>query len=159
MDTDESKIVLKLRVKSGELQLEGSRQVIMDMLEHDLPKIIESISQAIPPETGVQKTLIQPTGETALQSAFSSPSASPNIDAEPPPSVQAKSCSEAIFALLSTPWGRKKPRTLSEIKVALDANALHYSGKVIGFTLTRLTRRQKLRRWKAEEGFIYTVGA
>jgi len=159
LETDESKIVLKLRIKSGELQLEGSRQVIMDMIEHDLPKIIESISQAIPPESDIQKSFTQHTEETASQSTFSPPATAPNTGVEPPPSVQAKSCGDAIFTLLSTPWGRKKPQALSGIKAALDANALHYSGKVIGFTLTRLTRRQKLRRWKTEDGFVYTVGA
>ena len=152
----ESKIILRLKVGEGEIQLEGSRQAILEMLEKDLPKIVESFSRVTVERTGTYPPA--PGTETAAEP--SPPTVSSRLEeAEPYPSVRAKSCADAITTLLSTAWGKRKPRTLSDIKEALEANALHYSGKVIGFTLTRLTRRQKLRRWKSEEGFVYTLGA
>jgi len=152
---DESKIVLRLRLRVGEdeIQLEGSRKAILEMIENDLPRIVESISKILPAKPSAQVEL-QPSGVEAAPTVGTSPP-----DVESYPSVQAKTCSDAIVGLLSTSWGRRKPRTLSEIKEALEASALHYSTKVIGFTLTRLTRRQKIRRWKSQEGFIYTVPA
>ncbi|RLG92607.1 MAG: hypothetical protein DRO36_00935 [Candidatus Hecatellales archaeon] len=145
---DESRIILKVRVGGYEVQFEGSRENVLRMLEEDLPKIVESLSK-VKPET------VQPSTEVVS-------SEKPLLEAqmeESYPSIQAKSCAEAILALLSTPWGRKKPRSLSEIKAALEVNALHYSGKVIGFTLTRLTKRQKVRRWKTEAGYVYTIAS
>jgi len=142
---DESKIVLKLKIGGNEIQFEGSRENILKMVEEDLPKIVESISK-VKPELSSSK----PSGQI--------PVAEPSLEIEETyPQIQAKSCAEAILALLSTEWGRKKPRSLSEIKSALDVNALHYSGKVIGFTLTRLTKKQKVRRWKTEAGYVYTI--
>jgi hypothetical protein len=144
---DESKIVLRLKIGGNEIQFEGSRENILRMLEEDLPKIIESISK-------VKVETPQPIEFSTVEK--------PPLEPQPEesyPSIQAKSCAEAILALLSTPWGRKKPRSLSEIKSALEVNALHYSGKVIGFTLTRLTKKQKVRRWKTEAGYVYTIAA
>lgn len=141
----ENRIVLKLKIGGDEIQFEGSRENILKMLEEDLPKIVESISKVKVEATQPTKlsTVEEPQLETQLE--------------EPYPSIQAKSCAEAILALLSTSWGRKKPRSLSEIKAALEVNALHYSGKVIGFTLTRLTKKQRVRRWKTEAGYVYTI--
>jgi len=146
---NEGKIILKLRIGNNEVQLEGSRQDILEMLEKDLPQIVENISkikfEQPPSGTEVSFTSQEKPAELGVEEQY--------------PSIQAKSCSEAILALLSTPWGRKKPRSLSEIKSALEVNALHYSGKVVGFTLTRLTKKQKVRRWKTEEGYVYTVAS
>jgi len=135
----EPRIILKLKIGETELQLEGSRQTVMEMVNQDIPKIIENISKI---------SLSRTIPEKALNTS--------QVGEEQYPSITAKSCSEAILALLSTPWGRK-PKGLSQIKSALETNALHYSSKVIGFTLTRLTKKQKLRRWKTEAGFVYTI--
>lgn len=150
----ESRISLRFKVGGIELQLEGPRQLILEMLESDLPKIFESLSkitaerQPPQPATPIDQVAVAPQGTSSIPAP---------MEPETFPSISAESCADAIVALLSTDWGRKKPRALAEIMAALEANALHYSRRVIGFTLTRLTRRQKVRRWKAKEGFIYTV--
>ncbi|MCX8176044.1 MAG: hypothetical protein N3E48_02290 [Candidatus Bathyarchaeota archaeon] len=152
MNNDNGKIILRLRIGNSELQLEGSRQNILEMIEKDLPKIFEAISKA---EIFKDKEEHLPPPLTQQEEGFPTPH---NL-AEPYPSISAKSCPEAILQLLSTPWGKKKPRTLSEIKEVLEANALHYSNKVVGFTLTRLTKKQKVRRWKTEQGYVYTLAS
>ncbi|MGP3667370.1 MAG: hypothetical protein ACKD6N_00720 [Candidatus Bathyarchaeota archaeon] len=151
MNNDSGKIILRLKIGNSELQLEGSRQNILEMIEKDLPKIFEAISKA---EIFKGKEEY-PSPLTKQEESFP---VSHNLS-EPYPSISAKSCPEAVVQLLSTSWGKKKPRTLSEIKEVLDANALHYSNKVIGFTLTRLTKKQKVRRWKTEHGYVYTLAS
>lgn len=144
----EGKIVLKFRIGDADVQLEGSRNDILEIIEKDLTKIVEGL-------TKIPKIGFPTTSKTEMNQHIIQP-ATPQL-AEPFPSIQAKSCAEAIVNLLSSEWGRTKPRSISEIRAALEVNALHYSEKVIGFTLTRLTKKQKLRRWKTESGFVYTT--
>ncbi|MFQ5997815.1 MAG: hypothetical protein ACE5KO_00755 [Candidatus Bathyarchaeia archaeon] len=146
----ENKINLRIKIGTFELEFEGSRQTVLEMAEQDLPRLVELVSKSLP---SIASTTVE-----AVQSA-QSPSLPENQLEDSPASVQGESCADAIVNLLSTEWGRKRPRTLGEIKESLDANALHYSGKVIGFTLTRLTRRQKVRRWKLGESFVYTLAS
>ncbi|MFQ5763276.1 MAG: hypothetical protein ACE5PO_09590 [Candidatus Bathyarchaeia archaeon] len=145
----EPQITLRIKTANFEIQLEGPRETLLDMTDKDLPKIVEAVSKLVAPPPTPQPSAITAQPQPAVVEA--APGA-----AEPPPTVTADSCGDAILALMNTPWGRAKPRCLSEIKDALEANALHYSGKVIGFTLTRLTRKQKLRRWKTDDGYVYT---
>lgn len=147
----ESKVTLRIKIGTSELEFQGSRQTVMEMMEQDLPKLVELVSRSL-------SSIAPASVEPATAATQSLPSAENQTgEFAPVASVQGQSCADAIVGLLSTEWGRKKPRNLSEIKDSLDANALHYSGKVIGFTLTRLTRRQKVRRWKVGESFVYTL--
>ena len=70
------------------------------------------------------------------------------------PSVQG--CSDAIRALMRTDWG-KRPRSMSEIKKALEANALHFSKGTLSGTLTTMTKRGELRRVKKEGRWKYLI--
>lgn len=146
----ENKVNLRIKIATFELEFEGTRQTVMEMAEQDLPRLVELVSKSL---SSIASTTVE-----AAQSV-QSPSSTGNKLEDSPASVQGESCADAIVNLLSTEWGRKKPRALGEIKESLDANALHYSGKVIGFTLTRLTRRQKVRRWKLGESFVYTLAS
>ncbi len=123
--------------------------MMLEMIENDLPKIIDNLSK-IPKIETIPLTSREEPRQTVTQPILPS-------EKEVYPSIQAKSCAEAIVNLLSTDWGKTKPRSISEIRSASEANALHYSERVIGFTLTRLTKKQKLRRWKTESGFVYTI--
>ena len=144
----EGKIVLKFKIGDTEIQFEGPRNDMLDMIEKDLPKIVESLNKI--PKIDLSAVTPRETIQTVIKPALQG-------EKESYPSIQAKSCADAIITLLSTEWGKMKPRSISEIRSAFEVNALHYSEKVIGFTLTRLTKKQKLRRWKTESGFIYTV--
>lgn len=64
-----------------------------------------------------------------------------------PEIVSVQGCASAIRVLLKTNWGQQ-PKTMNEIKKALEANALHFSKGTLSGTLTTMTRRGDLRRVK-----------
>ena len=68
------------------------------------------------------------------------------------PSVQG--CTDAIRVLLETDWG-KHPRSMNEIKRALEANALYFSKGTLSGTLTAMTKRGILRRVKEDGRWKY----
>lgn len=71
-----------------------------------------------------------------------------NIEKFPFPELPSGlGCSDAIRALLQTEWG-KQPRSMVELKEALEANALYFSKGTLSGTLTLLTKKGHLRRFK-----------
>jgi len=68
------------------------------------------------------------------------------------PSVQG--CSDALRAVMKTDWGRQ-PRSMKEIKKALDTNGLYFSKGILSGTLTAMTKRGELRRVKEEGRWKY----
>lgn len=75
-----------------------------------------------------------------------------NQSAPEMPPVQG--CSDAIRALMKTDWG-KQPRSMSEIKKALEANALHFSKGTLSGTLTTMTKRGDIRRARKDRRWKY----
>ena len=71
---------------------------------------------------------------------------------------ESANCSEAVLRLLETDWGRRAPRTLSELVEALRANAVHYPASTLSGVLAWLVRRGKIKRWKTERGYVYVLG-
>jgi len=68
------------------------------------------------------------------------------------PSVQG--CSDAIRVLMETDWG-KHPRSMNQIKRALEANALYFSKGSLSGILTAMTKRGELRRVKENGRWKY----
>jgi len=68
------------------------------------------------------------------------------------PSV--KGCSDAIKILMGTDWGRH-PRSMNEIKKALEANALYFSKGSLSGTLTVMTKKGELQRVKENGRWRY----
>lgn len=54
--------------------------------------------------------------------------------------------SDAIREILNSPWGKKEPRTMSEIMEVMGANALYFSKSTVSGVLTNLTKSGELRR-------------
>ena len=72
-----------------------------------------------------------------------------------PEMSMAGSCSDAIDALLSTEWG-KKPRSISELREAMEANVIVYPKTTLSGTLVWMVKKGKLRRWKDKNrGYLY----
>jgi hypothetical protein len=65
-------------------------------------------------------------------------------------------CPGAIRALMGTDWGQK-PRSMIEIKRALEANALYFSKGTLSGTLTIMVKRGELRRMKEEGRWKYLI--
>ena len=68
------------------------------------------------------------------------------------PSVQG--CTDAIRALLETDWG-KHPRSMNEIKRALEVSALYFSKGTLSGTLNLMTKRGMLQRVKRDGRWRY----
>ena len=83
--------------------------------------------------------------------------ATPQISGEEFPELPSGlGCSDSIRALLQTEWG-KQPRSMAEIKEALEANALHFSKGTLSGTLTLMTKGGHLRRFKKAGKWVYVV--
>ena len=71
------------------------------------------------------------------------------------PRIRAvQGCPDALRALMKTDWGGQ-PRSMKEIKKALDANALYFSKGILSGTLTTMTKRGELQRVKEEGRWKY----
>jgi hypothetical protein len=66
-------------------------------------------------------------------------------------------CEEAITRILHTDWGKWRPRTVEELKEALQANGLDYPVRVLTGTLSGLVKKGKIRRWNTDAGFVYIL--
>jgi len=64
--------------------------------------------------------------------------------------------SNAIRALLQSEWGRE-PRTMNEIKDALETNALYFTKGTLSGTLTMMTKRGNIRRIKRSGRWAYIL--
>jgi len=73
-----------------------------------------------------------------------------------PQIVSVQGCADALRTLMKTDWG-KQPRSMKEIKNALDANALYFSKGILSGTLTAMTKRGELRRVKEEGRWKYLI--
>ncbi|HDQ05309.1 MAG TPA: hypothetical protein ENN36_01125 [Candidatus Bathyarchaeota archaeon] len=125
------------RVKIGqrEIEISGSREEVMKVIE-ELPQLMETVSKAFE-STATAKETDQPDN-----SAY--------------PSVSASGCSEAVLQLLASDWGRQ-PRSLPELGEALKANAVYYPSTTVSGVLAWLTRKNKIKRWKTDKGYVYVL--
>lgn len=66
-----------------------------------------------------------------------------------------KGCTEAVRALIRTEWGMN-PRSMNDIRKALESNGLYFSKGTLSGTLTMLVKRGELRRVKEDGRWKYT---
>jgi len=139
---ENSRFTLRIRIGDQEVEFGGTREDVMAALE-DLEEIIGKVSRAFR-EGSIQR------GEETTDAETPSKAGYPTIP-------RTKKCSEAIISLLQTEWG-KTPRTLSELREGMEANAIHYPSSTLSGTLNWLVKKGKLRRWKGEDGkYLYTL--
>jgi hypothetical protein len=125
------------RVKVGqqEIEISGTREEVVKTLE-ELPRLMENVLKALESTKNREKT---------------SQTANPTY-----PSISASSCSEAVLQLLASDWG-KQPRTLPELGGALKANAVYYPSTTMSGVLSWLVRKNKIKRWKTDKGYVYVL--
>lgn len=66
-------------------------------------------------------------------------------------------CADAIKAILESDWGNKEPRTMPELKEALETNGIYFPKGTISGMLTYLTKKGYLRRMKKDNIWAYTL--
>ena len=125
------------RVKMGkhEIEISGTWEEVIKTIE-ELPSLMASILKAFESTKNVR------TASKSVTSTY--------------PSIFSSSCSEAVLQLLGTDWG-KQSRTLTELGEALKANALHYPSTTISGVLAWLVRKNKIKRWKTDKGYVYVL--
>ncbi|MFQ6052789.1 MAG: hypothetical protein ACE5OO_00985 [Candidatus Bathyarchaeia archaeon] len=140
-----SKSPFRLRVRIGEMEVElgGAREEVISTLD-DLNGIIDKVSEAFKVESRNLARKSEPLKAQSTSPVF------PRI----PRTTQ---CSEAVVSLLSTEWG-KTPRTISELREAMEANAIFFPKTTLSGVLVWLVKKGKIRRWKDKKrGYLYVL--
>lgn len=145
MESSDKSFTVRIKVGNNEVELSGSYEDVMKTLEK-ISELVSNIALAF----GNMPTqhLIQ---ENASQTQMPD-EGFPSLTVDP-----ATPCPDAIVQLLSTEWGRKKPRTLSELLAAMKVNAIHYPEGTVKGRLTDLTKRGVLRRISSRRGYEYIL--
>jgi len=139
------------RVKMGEYEVEisGTREEVLRTVE-DLPSLMVNVQKAF--ETVKPKTV------ATLTIKKEAPKEETGAPAQKYPKiVHTDNCGEAILRVLETDWGKWRPRTMDELKEALKANGLDFSGRVLAGVLMGLVKQGKVRRWKTDAGHVYIL--
>ena len=133
---------LKIRIGEVEVELGGEKAEVLSTLD-ELPRIVEKVSASFPSESTTNKQRQKKPQENESE-------ALPQI----PRTTQ---CSEAVTSLLSENWG-KTPRTISELKEAMEANAVFFPKTTLSGVLVWLVKKGTVRRWKDKKrGYLYTM--
>lgn len=137
------------RVKLGEYEVEikGTREEVKKTIE-ELPILIMNVNKAfdiIKPKTVA--TLTVKTGTTKEETHTQ----------KYPKITPTENCDEAVIRVLETDWGKWRPRTIDELREALQANGSNYSGRVLATVLMGLVKKGKIRRWNTDAGFVYIL--
>ena len=137
------------RVRMGEYEVEmnGTREEVLITIE-DLPSLITNVHKAF--ENVKPKTVTTLTVKTGSQKEQTDVHKYPKI-------MQTENCDDAIIRALETDWGKWRPRTMDELKDALKANGLDYSGRVLAGVLMGLVKRGKVKRWNTDAGYVYIL--
>ena len=133
---------LRIRFGDVEVELGGKRDEVLATLEN-LDEIFDKISGLLDVEiVSLQETPDRSDDESLLDY--------PKIN-------RTSKCSEAVVALLTTEWG-KTPRTISELREAMEANAIFFPKTTLSGVLVWLVKKGKIRRWKDKKrGYLYVL--
>jgi hypothetical protein len=133
-----------VRIGDMEVELGGVREEVISALDN-LDEIVEKVSNAFKLEVNsAQVEQIAPTPQPSEPTMF------PKIS-------RTNQCGDAVVALLSTEWGRS-PRTIAEIREAMEANAIFFPKTTLSGVLVWLVKKNKIRRWKDKRrGYVYIL--
>jgi hypothetical protein len=136
---------LKVKIGDMEVELGGNKAEVLSALD-ELPSIVEKVSASFQGESSGHR----PHPKRQVENG--APEALPQI----PRTTQ---CSEAVTSLLATPWG-KTPRTIAELREAMEANAVFFPKTTLSGVLVWLVKKGTVRRWKDKKrGYLYTMNA
>ena len=134
-----------LRVKIGdvEVELSGERDQVLSTLD-DLDQIVSKINSAI-------------NGDKKKRQGKPTPAKNEVSPHDYPTITRTSQCGETVVSLLSDEWG-ETPRTIGEIREAMEANAIFFPKTTISGVLVWLVKKGQLRRWKdKKKGYLYVI--
>jgi hypothetical protein len=139
-----SKLSLRVRLKKGDTEVEVSGT------EKEVAATFKNLKQWLD-----EFSSLSSENAPSREGSFT-PISRGAISTEQIPSIgQAGSGSDAVLRILDTVWG-KRPRTIGEIKAALETNAMPYPASTLSGVLYNLVKSGKIRRWKTPTGWVYT---
>ena len=131
---------IKIRIGDAEVEVGGDREEVLETFQ-ELDKLVGLVSEAFSIVINDRKSKSRSKPD---------PSQFPKIP-------RTNQCSEAVISLLHTDWG-KNPRTIGELREAMEANAVFFPKTTLSGVLVWLTKRGDLRRWKdPRRGYLYVV--
>lgn len=134
---------LKVRIGEMEVELGGDKAEVLSTLD-DLPLIIGKVSKAFDVEAGSLPEVIAQTMDDASMLDY------PKIN-------RTNKCGDAVVALLTTDWGTT-PRAISELREAMEANAIFFPKTTLSGVLVWLVKKGRIRRWKDKKrGYLYVL--
>ena len=137
---------LKIKMGDVEVELSGDKTEVLDTL-NNIDEIVSKINKAFNGEK--QKKAVK-QAKTPVVKEDVSPRDFPKIG-------RTTQCGEAVIALLSSDWG-KTPRTIGEIREAMEANAIFFPKTTLSGVLVWLVKKGQLRRWKDKKrGYLYVI--
>lgn len=138
-----------LRFKMGEYEVEvsGTKEEVLKTIE-DLPSLAVNVQKAF--EELKPKTIAKITVKTEPAKEESTLQKFPKI-------TRTEKCDEAVLRILESDWGKWRPRTINELRDALVANGLNFSGRILSGALFGLVRKGIVRRWKTDAGYVYIL--
>jgi hypothetical protein len=130
-----------------EVEVSGTREEVLKTFG-DLPSLAANVQKAfegLKPKAVAKLTV---KTETAKEE--------PTLQKFPKISRTEK-CDEAVLRVLESDWGKWRPRTINELRDALAANGLSFSGRILSGALFGLVRKGLVRRWKTDAGHVYIL--
>jgi hypothetical protein len=140
----DKQFTVRVRIGNNEIEISGNQEEVMKTLDN-VSDLVSKVTVAF----GNVPISLPSVNETILQAPEEE---YPSVSIDP-----ATSCPDAIVGLLSTEWGRKKPRTLGDLLAAMKVNAIHYPEGTIKGRLTDLTKKGVLRRINSGRGYEYIL--
>ncbi len=80
-----------------------------------------------------------------------------NASEKYPKITGSESMDDTVLSLLETEWGKWRPHTLEELRNAMKANGLDYAARTLAAVLLDLGKREKVRRWNTDAGYVYIL--
>ena len=135
---------LKVRIGDMEVELGGDKDEVLSTLD-ELSSIVGKVTHAFEIES-----LVPPGAPEQVKVEAASLLDYPKIN-------RTSKCGDAVVALLTEDWGNI-PRTISELREAMEANAIFFPKTTLSGVLVWLVKKGRIRRWKDKKrGYLYVI--
>jgi hypothetical protein len=134
---------IKVRIGDMEVELGGDKDEVLATLD-ELSLIVGKVADAFELKgMGISETPEHVEVEAVILDI-------PKIS-------RTSKCGDAVVALLTTDWGNN-PRSISELREAMEANAIFFPKTTLSGVLVWLVKKGRIRRWKdKKKGYLYVI--
>lgn len=140
--------VFRVKIGDNEVEISGVRKEVLETIG-DLPNLMHGIEKAF--------DLTRPKKFATLTVKTETPKEEKQASEIYPKIPNSENTEEAILNLLETEWGKWRPHTLGELGHALKANGLDYPVRTLAAALLALGKKEKIRRWNTDAGYVYIL--